>query len=137
MLIKTFIHHLTGFTTLSLHYYHCFAVLDRIDLTGVTDSNSNRVIELSTLLPSTDDVRLMKKYFSILISRYGIYTATCIKKIVLHRVLVKQLPEYMSDAELVTWHIGHEKQFEMSRKSKVVFIIITHDTVIQLIYRCH
>ncbi|XP_019858884.1 PREDICTED: uncharacterized protein LOC109587103 isoform X2 [Amphimedon queenslandica] len=94
--------------TLSLHYYHCFAVLDRIDLTGVSDSNSNRVIELSTLLPSTDDVILMKKYFSILISR----------------VLVKQLPEYMSDAELVTWHIHHEKQFEMSRKSKVPLGVI-------------
>jgi L1 cell adhesion molecule like protein len=79
--------------TLSLHYYHCFAVQDRLDLSGFSDQSRSGVIEMETLLPSPDDIVLMKKHFSILISR----------------MLVKELPEYMNDAENVKWHIDHER----------------------------
>jgi L1 cell adhesion molecule like protein len=91
--------------TQSLHYYHCFAVLDRVDLSGLSDeANPEITIDLSKLLPSSDDITLMKKHFSTLISR----------------ILVRELPEYMADANTVTWHIAHERQLEMSTKSKVV-----------------
>ena len=37
-----------------------------------------------------------------------------------YRILVTHLPEYKREAESVVWHIDHEKQLEMSKKSNIV-----------------
>ena len=59
---------------ISLHYFHSYAVLDRIDLSGLSDSYvasclpSPRNIAAS-LLPSEPDDQSLKRHFSILVSR--------------------------------------------------------------------
>uniref|UniRef100_A0A1X7VUI6 DUF6589 domain-containing protein n=1 Tax=Amphimedon queenslandica TaxID=400682 RepID=A0A1X7VUI6_AMPQE len=90
--------------TISLHYFHSYAALDRIDLSGVSDAMKGSLINVSKLLPSKDDVSETKSHFSILISR----------------ILVQRMTEFISEAGTVVWHIPHERQAEMSKKSTVV-----------------
>ena len=40
-------------TTHSLHYFHSYAVLDRIDLSGVSDEPALKPININDLLPSS------------------------------------------------------------------------------------
>lgn len=94
----------------SIHHFHSYAVLDRIDFhgmsetipaTGVTDPHQ---LALS-LLPSPEDDVAMRNNISILISR----------------VLVNNLDFFnLSFDRVVDWHIKHEFFEEMSKKSDVV-----------------
>ena len=56
-------------TTKSLHYFHTYALLDRIDLTRFSDQPSKKAITFGSLLPSTPDIVNLKGIFSILVSR--------------------------------------------------------------------
>ena len=56
-------------STLSLHYFHSYAVLDRVDLSGIPDIQPPGTCDLLALLPSSGDVDMLKQQFSILISR--------------------------------------------------------------------
>ena len=42
--------------TRSLHYFHTYAVFDRINLSGVSDNPSSKPIQLQKLLPSLSDI---------------------------------------------------------------------------------
>ena len=64
--------------SLSLHYYHSYAALDRIDLSGISDMRSSGTFDAKQLLPSTNDVQMLKSQYYILISRYIIIHKTCI-----------------------------------------------------------
>ena len=57
--------------TRSLHYFHTYAVFDRINLNGVSDNPSSKPIQLQKLLPSLSDISCLKETFAILISRYS------------------------------------------------------------------
>ena len=63
--------------TVSMHYYHSFALLDRVDLSGVSDLSLSGIYDLTKLLPSHVEVELLKEHFSILISRYMYGLAAC------------------------------------------------------------
>lgn len=57
--------------TISCHYFHMYAVQDRVDLGQKSDSQRDGIIDVPLLLPSNNDHDEMRKTFSILISRYG------------------------------------------------------------------
>ena len=94
----------------SLHYFHSYAALDRIDLSGLSDEILPGCLPdpekiASSLLPSVLDDTILKQKFSVLISRilarhFSFFTFT------------------FDDA--VRWHIKHKFSNEMSRKSTTV-----------------
>ena len=55
--------------TRSLHYFHSYAVLDRIDLSGLSDHQEVKEIDAYTLLPNSEDLKIMKNAFEVLVSR--------------------------------------------------------------------
>ena len=57
-------------TTLSLHYFHTYALLDRVDFSGLSDEPRTGEIDFNMLIPSKEDVKKMKDIFIILVSRY-------------------------------------------------------------------
>ena len=103
-----------GYGNRSLHYFHYYAVLNWIDFSGIPDvhphtcHNSPQQIAVS-LLPSADDVLILKHLFATHVSR----------------VLRTHMPFFKSTFRDVTeWHIEHRYYSEMSTKSHVVCIQI-------------
>ena len=94
----------------SLHYFHSYAVKDRINFGNISDvppecpQNPSR--DLVKLLPSSDDIHAMQSLFGIHISR----------------ILVEHLPFMKPFAGVVDWHIPHVFSSEMAQKSKVVSV---------------
>lgn len=43
------------YTTRSFHYFHSYAVLDRVDFSGLSDIPGKGVIDTTILVPSDDD----------------------------------------------------------------------------------
>ena len=94
----------------SLHYFHSYAALDRIDLSGLSDEILPGCLPdpqkiASALLPSVLDDTILKQNFSVLISRilarhFSFFTFT------------------FDDA--VRWHTKHKFSNEMSKKSTTV-----------------
>ena len=60
----------TDYTTISHHYFHMFAVKDRVNLSEMSESHREGIIDVPLLLPTKDDHIKMKREFSILLSRY-------------------------------------------------------------------
>ena len=57
-------------TTRSLHYFHMFAVKDRVDFSYLSDCKPTEVnVDIQVLLPGATDLAAIKKDFEILISR--------------------------------------------------------------------
>lgn len=57
-------------TTRSLHYFHMFAVKDRVDFSHLSNSRPTHVeVDIQVLLPSAKDFAAIKNDFEILISR--------------------------------------------------------------------
>ena len=93
----------------SLHYFHSYAVKDRIDLQNFSDIPPNPPKHATTelllkLLPSIDDVHTIHTLFETHISR----------------VLVERLPFMKVFSDVVDWHIEHEFSAQMAQKSEVV-----------------
>ena len=99
----------------SLHYFHAFAIQDRVGFSHLPDicplpltkhgQNSWLKDVASTLLPSLEDDRILRKNFATLISR----------------MLITHMPEMkLAFQDAVTWHIPHLYAKEMSKKSTVV-----------------
>lgn len=108
--VKTRYMCLEGGHNQSLHYFHCFAVLNRIDFTEFPDVqpqlclNSPDNIAL-TLLPSAEDDQTLKNLFMTHVSR----------------ILCTHIPFFKASFEdVVEWHIVHQYYQEMSTKSQVV-----------------
>lgn len=93
--------------TQSLHYFHSFAVKDRVDLSRISDVKpglSLSSLPLTTLLPTEHDIENLKKNCTVLASR----------------VLVQFIPAFYQFEKSVAKHIPHRYQQEMSSKSDVV-----------------
>lgn len=96
--------------TRSLHYFHTYALRDRLDLSDVSNKAPATDIahmQVEALLPSASDKATMIKHFSILIAR----------------VLSKYIP-YFEKLKCLERHIRHEFSNQMSKKSEVVSSII-------------
>ena len=58
-------------TTQSLHFFHSYAVLDRIDIDGLSDDHPSSIdISLDKILPSADDLEKLLGEFEVLVARY-------------------------------------------------------------------
>lgn len=108
--VKTRYMRLEGGRNQSLHYFHCFAVLNRIDFTEFPDVqpqlclNSPDILA-STLLPSAEDDQTLRNLFMTHVSR----------------ILCTHIPFFKVGFEdVVEWHIVHQYYQEMSTKSQVV-----------------
>ena len=58
-----------NFTTKSLHYFHSYAVLDRVDFSALSDEPPKGDVDFNTILPTANDVLKLKDNFAVLISR--------------------------------------------------------------------
>lgn len=54
----------------SFHYFHYYAALDRIDVSGLSDLVPLGTLDIPKLLPSLQDIDLLKSHYITLISRY-------------------------------------------------------------------
>ncbi len=89
--------------TVSLHYYHSYALRDRIDLSSFDDSSSSpdiSEIDFSKFLPSSQDHDAVSHLIT--------------------RILCKDMPFFAKYGKGLEKHIRHEYSNEMSRKSEVV-----------------
>lgn len=90
--------------TLSLHYVQVYGVKDRIDYSSLSGEKPTQV-NLYSVLPDTTDYDLLRKDFTILVSR----------------IIVKYLPFFNTHfKKSVVQHIPHKYSTEMCKKSEVV-----------------
>jgi len=98
----------SDYQTRSLHYFHAFAVRDRLNLDNVDDSPSapdQSSIDLESLFPSkADEKEISSNNMGILIAR----------------ILKKHIPYFAKYGKGIEKHIKHQFYAEMSRKSEVV-----------------
>ena len=93
--------------TVSLHYIQVYGVKDRIDYSSLSSQKPTET-NLYDILPSSEDYELLKKDFTILVSR----------------IVHTHLPFFGDDFKnLVEKHIPHKYSAEMSKKSEVVSVI--------------
>lgn len=112
--------------TNSLHFFHYYAVRDRVNLQGISDYPNPHLytpiseLPLEDLLPSSLDHEALSSNFSILVSR----------------ILVEELPYFRETFEdVVNHHIPHCYSSEMSQKSETVsHFIMLHLTSYGLNY---
>ena len=102
----------SGYGNRSLHYFHYYAVLNRIDFSDLPDvhphtcQNSPRQIVVS-LLPSADDDAILRHLFVTQVSR----------------ILCTHIPFFKSTfGDVIEWHIEHRYYSAMSTKSHVVHL---------------
>ena len=97
----------SDYQTRSLHYFHTYAVRDRVDLTRISDQKpflDLKTIHLDATLPTSGDKKELQKNFSILFAR----------------ILKKYIPFFAKFGAGLERHIQHEVYHEMSQKSEVV-----------------
>ena len=93
--------------TQSLHYFHTFAALDRINLSSCSEIHPDidpQAFNLESLLPSADDLCELKSNFKVHIARVITAFLPCLKPL---RCAVSS-------------HIQHRYSTEMSKKTVVV-----------------
>lgn len=92
----------------SLHYVQAYAVKDRIDFSTISDKREDEGEQnLYSLLPDSEDYAILKKRFSIHVSR----------------IVTTYLTFFNEDFQsLVERHIKHKYRKEMCMKSEVVSI---------------
>jgi len=93
--------------TQSLHYFNCFALQDRVDLSQFPDSVLRldpSKLDPKCFMPSKEDYCALEDTMIVLISR----------------VLVQYMTFFREYASVVTKHISHPYSDEMSQKSTVV-----------------
>uniref|UniRef100_A0A1X7TR30 DUF6589 domain-containing protein n=1 Tax=Amphimedon queenslandica TaxID=400682 RepID=A0A1X7TR30_AMPQE len=118
--------------TISMHYYHSYAVCDRASIYGLSDDipnlrNTNLLsIPVNEVLPSSADDQILKHNFTVLISR----------------ILVQHLQFFADNYnDVVDRHIKHIYYKEMSGKSDVVPLGIelyneaNHDDMLAILER--
>ena len=111
--------------TQSLHYFNCFACLDRVDLSGLSDLApivDIKSIDIKVILPSSEDLDQLLSNFAVIATR----------------ILVEHVPALAKFAGITTDHIKHERYDEMSKKSKVVrcLDVANLDVWVHYIFHC-
>lgn len=93
----------------SLHYFHSYAVRDRIDFSQLSDECclvDPDDIDVSSVLPTSSAQEAIKENFGILVAR----------------ILKKHMPFFSRYASALERHIPHEYSKELSAKSEVVSV---------------
>ena len=68
-----------NYGTRSFHHFHAYAVLDRVDFSGLSDLPPTGVIDVNQLLPSDDDSVSLKKMLATLVTRFVCNNYICIQ----------------------------------------------------------
>ena len=101
-------------TNKSLHYFHAYAVKDRIIPKGLHNSKPQKSIdelEMQEILPTTE---VQESIISDL-------------AYIIPRIIVRYLSAYKAFQKAVVYHIPHPHSKEMSEKSEVVsFRVVVH-----------
>ena len=61
------------YQTRSFHFFHTYAVLDRVNLSGLSDIPQPGVIDFTKVLPTHAEVTELKQNLSMLVTRYVMY----------------------------------------------------------------
>lgn len=95
--------------TQSAHYFNCYAVLDRIDLSSLSDvlprMQPNMKEVISKVFPNAHEESVMHDDFAVLLARMLCSHMTYFRE---------------TFADVIDWHIQHRYSAEMSTKSEVV-----------------
>ena len=99
----------TDYQTRSLHYFHTYAVCDRVDMSQF--SNDKPItdmadIDLRELLPTQADEDTLRENFAVLVAR----------------TLAKYMPFFAKFCKGLERHIHHAFSHEMAQKSEVVSV---------------
>lgn len=112
-------------TTQSLHYFHSYALKNRINICEMSDKRPDSIdLSPTNILPNQSDVKKMIEEYEIFVSRFACVWSYLDFKyaISLSRVLVQHMSEFHGEKDMVTWHIPFTFSKEMSHKSEVVGI---------------
>ena len=102
----------SDYQTRSLHFFHSYALLDRVDMSGFSEKMPEvdmSHIDLKNLLPSSVDAEVIQKNFAVLVSR----------------TLAKYMPFFKTFCRGMERHIPHEFAHETAQKSEVVSCVYT------------
>jgi len=114
-------------TTRSLHYFHSYALMNRVNTTQLSDDRPSSIdISPDNFLPSSVDAEKLLSEFEVLVARYCmviLLSVTLILNINLCRILVQSMDQFKDQQSLVTWHIPSAYSKEMSCKSEVVCLL--------------
>lgn len=97
----------SDYQTRSLHYFHTYAVCDRVDMSNFSEEVplvTMNSIALQDLLPTSSDECMMRDNFVVLVGR----------------TLAKNMPFFSKFCKGQRRHISHEFSKEMAQKSEVV-----------------
>lgn len=103
----------------SLHFFNCYAVLDRLNLSSYTDETPTGPLSLDIddILPSESDHTTIISNFAVLAGR----------------VVQQYMPAFKNLPCLVTEHIDHIHQKEMCQQSRVVSLELI---IVSLLIHC-
>ena len=107
-------HQTTDTRTQLLHYFHAFAVLDRIDLSSQSEVRPDvnpHEFDLQTLLPTSEDIQKLKSNFQVYISR----------------IVTEYLKSMKPLSVVVPQHIEHAHSIEMSKRLFVVCHFVLYE----------
>ena len=108
-------------STQSLHYFHSYVALNRIDISGLSDSHpSPTIIPLDKILPDNSERQKLLGDFEVLIARCIFLVLYYYYVFINNRVLVQNMEEFKAQKHAVQWHIKSDYCTEMASKSKVV-----------------
>lgn len=96
--------------TQSLHYFHTYAVRDRVDVSSYSSESKLpdiKSMQLDNLLPSLLDDKVLTHNFAVLVGR----------------TLNKYMPFFSKFGKGIDRHIVHEYSSEMAKKSEVVGVM--------------
>lgn len=99
-----------AYRTVSAHYFHAYAVEDRVDFSNLSEEQPfSRTLDnkdlASMMVPTAEDDQVLFKHFKILIGR----------------ILVENIEFFKATFDnVVTRHIKHSYSKEMSQRSNVV-----------------
>lgn len=110
--------------TKSLHYFHMYAVRDRVNLRAASNAASlpDASVNLVAILPTRSDEERLRQNFAILIAR----------------VIKKLMQFFKTFGRGLEKHILHDEYTAMSQKSEVVnFAIYNQRTLHSIIFCCY
>ena len=110
--------------TQSVHFFNCYALKDRIDLSDLSDvpppmNQPSMSDVISKIFPNEQEEILIHDEFAILLAR----------------MLCSHIPYFKKTfADVIDWHIKHRYSSEMSTKSEVVSGCNSSSTTLSMIY---
>ena len=119
--------------TTSIHYFHYYALLDRIDLSGCSEALPTKPLDVEKFMINLDDLAMLNDDVIVLISRLIFCVFESATSIFCFRILVQNVDSLKDQAKDVTFHIKSDYASEMSKHSTVVrYTCILHKKTVHI-----